>query len=147
MMSPDTRHLEAWDTDYRTRGRLWGGNPAPLPALPDSSRVLELGCGNGKNLPGMIGKGWDITAMDCSKHALQLCRPGVHKAGRVHFVVGDAVYLPFRDSAIDAVFSLHVAGHLTGTRAGSLCQGSFTGAETGWTDHIQGFRGGRFPVW
>ncbi len=60
MMSPDNRHLEAWDSDYRTRGHLWGGNPASLPALPDNSRVLELGCGNGKNLPGMMEKGWNI---------------------------------------------------------------------------------------
>ena len=114
MMSPDSRHLEAWDSDYRSRGLLWGGNPAPLPWLPKGSRVLELGCGNGKNLPGMIEKGWNITAMDCSTAALLLCRPVVHEAGRVHFVAGDVVSLPFRDSSIDAVFSMHVAGHLAG---------------------------------
>ncbi len=114
MMSPDNRHLEMWDSDYRTRGLLWGGSPSPLPALPDGSGVLELGCGNGKNLPGMIEKGWNITAMDCSITALQLCRPVVRATGRVHFVVGDAAYLPLRDSTIDAVFSLHVAGHLKG---------------------------------
>jgi MPBQ/MSBQ methyltransferase len=114
MMSPDSRHLEAWDSDYRSRGLLWGGSPAPLPGLPKGSRVLELGCGNGKNLPGMIEKGWDITAMDCSINALLLCRPVIHEAGRVHFVAGDIVSLPFRDATIDAVFSLHVAGHLAG---------------------------------
>lgn len=92
---------------------MWGGNPAPLPILPEGSRVLELGCGNGKNLPGMIEKGWDINALDCSIRALQLCRPVVREAGRVHFVAGDVIYLPFRDSVIDIVFSLHVAGHLT----------------------------------
>ncbi len=112
MMSPDTRYLDAWDTDYRTRGQLWGGNPAPLPELPDNSKVLELGCGNGKNLPGMIGKQWDVTAMDCSRYAFQLCRHGIQNAGKVHFVVGDAVYLPIRDSMMDAVISLHVIGHL-----------------------------------
>ena len=114
MMSPDRLHLEAWDSDYRTRGMLWGGNPAPLPELPGGSRVIEFGCGNGKNLPGMIEKGWDITAMDCSITALQLCRPVVHDAGGVHFVVGDAISLPIRDVVVDAVFSLHVAGHLAG---------------------------------
>jgi MPBQ/MSBQ methyltransferase len=114
LMTPGSRHLEAWDSDYRTRGQLWGGNPAPLPVLPEGSRVLELGCGNGKNLPGMIEKGWNIYAMDCSLTALQLCLPVVGNAGRVNLVAGDAVYLPFRDSVIDAVFSLHVAGHLTG---------------------------------
>lgn len=114
MMSHDNRHLKAWDSDYRTRGHLWGGNPASLPVLPDNSIVLELGCGNGKNLPGMIEKGWNIYAMDYSVTALQLCRPVVGNAGRVNLVAGDAVYLPFRDSVIDAVFSLHVAGHLTG---------------------------------
>ncbi len=114
MMSPDNRHLEAWDSDYRTKGQLWGGNPPSLPVLPDNSRVLELGCGNGKNLQGMMEKGWNIFAMDCSLTALQLCRPVVGNAGRVNLVAGDAVHLPFRDSVIDAVFSLHVAGHLTG---------------------------------
>ena len=112
MMSPDNRNLEAWDSDYRTRGLLWGGNPAPLPNLPNGSRVLELGCGNGKNLPAMMENGWDITAMDCSMTALLLCRPVVHETGRVHLVAGDATYLPLRDSALGAVFSLHVTGHL-----------------------------------
>jgi SAM-dependent methyltransferase len=83
--------------------------------LPGNSRVLELGCGNGKNLPGMMEKGWNITAMDYSLTALQLCRPVVGNAGRVNLVAGDAVYLPFRDSVFDVVFSLHVTGHLTGT--------------------------------
>lgn len=113
MMSPDNRHLEAWDSDYRTRGRLWGGTPTSLPSLPIGSDVLEIGCGNGKNLPGMIESRWHITAMDCSMKALQLCQPVIHGAGRVHFVQGDAMYLPFRDAATDAIFSLHVAGHLT----------------------------------
>jgi ubiquinone/menaquinone biosynthesis C-methylase UbiE len=62
----------------------------------------------------MMEKGWNISAMDCSITALQLCRPVAGNAGRVNLVAGDAVYLPFRDSVIDAVFSLHVAGHLTG---------------------------------
>jgi len=122
MMSPDLRHLEAWNSDYRTRGLLWGGNPAPLPKIPKGSRVIELGCGNGKNLPGMIEKGWDITAMDCSTRALLLCRPVVHEAGRVHFVAGDVVSLPFRDSTFDAVFSLHVAGHLAGSGRSKLAR-------------------------
>jgi len=119
-MTPDTRHLESWDADYRTRGRLWGGNPAPLPTLPSGSRVLELGCGNGKNLPGMNESAWEVLALDCSMKALQLCRPVVHDAGRVHFVAADAIFLPFMDSTIDAVFSLHVAGHLPETGRSQL---------------------------
>lgn len=115
MMSPDTRHLESWDTDYRTRGRLWGGNPASLPTLPGGSRVLELGCGNGKNLPGMIKREWEVIAMDCSIKALHLCRPVIQDAAQVYLVAGNAVFLPFRGATIDAVFSLHVAGHLSET--------------------------------
>jgi|APIni6443716594_1056825.scaffolds.fasta_scaffold75533_1 SAM-dependent methyltransferase len=125
MIFPDNRLLEVWDSDYRTRGLLWGGNPAPLPALPEGSGVLELGCGNGKNLPGMIEKGWDITAMDCSITALQLCRPVVRDPGRVHFVVGNAISLPLRDAVVDAVFSLHVAGHLTGPGRSQLAREVF----------------------
>ena len=59
-------HLKAWDKDYASRGRLWGGAVMDLPHLPEGSAVLELGCGDGKTLSGMPG-GWKIVALDISQ--------------------------------------------------------------------------------
>jgi SAM-dependent methyltransferase len=48
---------DAWDTGYRTRGRIWGGSPGFIPPLPASGRVLELGCGDGKTLSFLVSSG------------------------------------------------------------------------------------------
>jgi MPBQ/MSBQ methyltransferase len=113
-VNPDKEHLDAWDKDYLTRGHLWGGSAQVLPDLPVSSHVLELGCGNGKLLNVMIVKGWLVTALDYSRHAICLCRSRHSGSDRVRFLAGDARQLPFRDSSFDAVFISHVTGHLLG---------------------------------
>jgi MPBQ/MSBQ methyltransferase len=48
---------DAWETGYRTRGRIWGGSPGRIPPLPASGRVLELGCGDGKTLSFLVSSG------------------------------------------------------------------------------------------
>jgi SAM-dependent methyltransferase len=48
---------DAWETGYRTRGRMWGGSPGFIPPLPAVGRVLELGCGDGKTLSFLVSSG------------------------------------------------------------------------------------------
>nr|WP_250317294.1 class I SAM-dependent methyltransferase [Methanoculleus bourgensis] len=104
-------HRSAWDEDYRRRRDLWGGAPAPLPDLPAGAAVLELGCGNGKTLATLTRQPWSVTAVDISPRAVSLARrrPGTAAA---NLVVADAACLPFRGEVFDAVFLVHVAGHL-----------------------------------
>lgn len=102
-------YQKAWEKDYQARGRLWGGGPPSLPDLPSGSKVLELGCGNGKTLSAMTGYPWTITALDVSAEAVLLGR--IAALGRADFLVADACHLPFRDLAFDAVFAFHVVGH------------------------------------
>jgi ubiquinone/menaquinone biosynthesis C-methylase UbiE len=45
---------DAWEAVYRTRGRTWGGSPGCLPPIHPGSRVLELGCGDGKTLSFLV---------------------------------------------------------------------------------------------
>jgi ubiquinone/menaquinone biosynthesis C-methylase UbiE len=101
-------HLKAWDKDYARRGRLWGGAVLDLPALPEGSFVLELGCGDGKTLSALSG-GWSVVGLDVSPQALRL-------AGRArtdaNLILADAGCLPLREKSFDAVFAFHVAGHL-----------------------------------
>jgi MPBQ/MSBQ methyltransferase len=104
-------HLVAWDKDYRTRGRLFGGSPCSLPNLPTGSRVLELGCGNGKTLCAMAINGWDIAAVDYSLQAILMCRERC-SSFMIHLARADARTLPFRNNTFDASFATHIAGHL-----------------------------------
>ncbi len=107
---PVNSHLDAWDRDYRSRGRLWGGGAKNLPELPRGSRVLELGCGDGKTLAAMQGRGWDVTAIDISPEALRLSRSAL--GTEVNLLLADARHLPFKGESFDTVFAFHVTGHV-----------------------------------
>lgn len=102
-------YRNAWEKEYQTRGRLWGGGLPFLPDLPLGSRVLELGCGNGKTLSAMVSHPWTIAALDVSAGAVILSR--IDAPARADFLVAEACHLPFRDRAFDAVFAFHVVGH------------------------------------
>lgn len=81
-----------------------------MPDLPSGSRVLELGCGNGKTLASMLCHPWTVTALDISTEAARLGR--IEALERADFLVADACLLPFRDRSFDAVFAFHVVGHV-----------------------------------
>jgi len=102
----------AWEEDYTRRGMLWSGVTHDLPDLPLRSRVLELGCGNGKTLCAMIQRGWNVTAIDFSSRAVALSRGVSGGASHGHVVVADARCPPFKNDSFDAVFAMHVIGHL-----------------------------------
>ncbi|MCK9441593.1 MAG: class I SAM-dependent methyltransferase [Methanothrix sp.] len=101
-------HLKAWDKDYASRGRLWGGGVKNLPILPEGSSVLELGCGDGKTLSA-LPVDWKIVALDVSLEALHLAR---RVRADVFLIQADAGRLPLREESFDAVFAFHVTGHL-----------------------------------
>lgn len=100
--------VKAWDLEYAARGRLWGGAVSHMPTLLAGSRVLELGCGDGKTLAGMADS-WRIVSLDVSPQALRLSRT-VRPEARL--LLADASRLPFRGGKLDAVFAFHVTGHL-----------------------------------
>jgi ubiquinone/menaquinone biosynthesis C-methylase UbiE len=105
-------NARSWEADYLARGRLWGGSARHLPDLPCGSRILELGCGNGKTLSGLQACRWDIIALDFSRHATRLCRQnaGIF-ADRI--VTADARAIPFKSGSFDAVLAFHIIGHMT----------------------------------
>ena len=107
-LPPLVDHLQAWDRDYARRGRVWGGSVKDLPALPDGSLVLEMGCGDGKTL-SIMPASWRIAAVDISFKALLLARQGRPDAG---LLLADVCRLPFQSESFDAALAFHVAGHL-----------------------------------
>ena len=101
-------HFKAWNQDYAQRGRIWGGSVRDLPAVPEGSMVLELGCGDGKTL-SMMPASWRIAAIDISRQALLLARQA-RPDGRL--MLADSCRLPLQSESFDAVFAFHVTGHL-----------------------------------
>jgi SAM-dependent methyltransferase len=108
MPDPDR---ESWEGEYRTRGRLYSGSPWNLPVLAAGSKVLELGCGDGRTLGLACRRGWVVTGLDWAPSALGICRNRSEIAGPQSLVLGDARALPFRDRVFDGVFAIHVIGH------------------------------------
>jgi len=108
-MVPDS---EAWEEDYTQRGMLWGGGTHTLPDLPERSRVLELGCGNGKTLFAMLQRGWNVIAIDFATRAARLSMGVTGGASNGHVIIADARCPPFKHGSFDAVFALHVIGHM-----------------------------------
>lgn len=69
--------------------------------------LLDLGCGGGRVVELLGEAGYRVVGLDLSTRALRTARQRLGPGGRL--VQGDAVALPFADSAFDAVVSLGYA--------------------------------------
>jgi len=89
--------------------RLWRRAVARITGARPDDRVLDLAAGTGTSALSFTATGADCVACDFSLGMLRAGqsrqvgrrrRPG---SGRLNFVAGDALRLPFRDEAFDAV--------------------------------------------
>jgi demethylmenaquinone methyltransferase/2-methoxy-6-polyprenyl-1,4-benzoquinol methylase len=89
--------------------RLWRRAVAGIAGARPGERVLDLAAGTGTSSLTFTAVGADCVACDFSLGMLRagarkLSRPGGRDAGgRLGFVAGDALRLPFRDEAFDMV--------------------------------------------
>ena len=104
--------IEAWNRLYLSESRQWRGvNRLDLDIVP-KSRVLDVGCGNGKTVAALLQKECVVTGIDVSASAIEHCRDHFADAG--NFLEGDATALPFPDSTFDLVLLIHLLEHLDG---------------------------------
>ncbi len=101
-----------WEEDYTRRGELWSGVIHDLPDLPSGSRILELGCGNGKTAIPMILHGLDVIALDFSPMAVACCIKGIPDFLHGQVMIADARWFPFKNSTFDVILAIHVIAHL-----------------------------------
>ena len=81
--------------------QLWSGWICPR------GRVLEVGCGYGAMLHGLLADGFDPTGVDPSLRAVSFCR-----SRGLRVTVGAAPDLPFREKSFDLVIARHVIEHV-----------------------------------
>lgn len=137
-------HKNPWDEDYQLRGRLWGGRSSTLPHVPQSSRILELGCGNGKTTASLVQAGCSVTAIDLSPHAASLCHKTCPDVDRLGILIADCRTTPFRNETFDVIMASHIVGHLTCTGRRQLAQEIFRLLASEGTVHFCDFSKGDF---
>ncbi|MGN1045153.1 MAG: class I SAM-dependent methyltransferase [Candidatus Methanomethylophilaceae archaeon] len=97
---------ERWDELYRGQGRQWRGvTDISGLGLEPGSRVLEVGCGNGKTLAALKEAGFSAVGVDFSQEAVGACR---RLFPDTDVVCGVLLSLPFGDGSFDCVILFHV---------------------------------------
>ena len=119
-MSEQRNYYEAYEERYRAihaLGHAWSSDrPTPIVeeileryGLPKSARLLELGCGEGRDALPLLEAGRDLLATDLSPEAVAWCRR-LAPAHAARFQVLDCLgaALPERFDFIYAVAVLHM---------------------------------------
>lgn len=76
--------------------------------IPTEIKVLDAGCGNGKNMIYLQNKGISVKGIDFSEKLLQICRNK-----NLDVEEADIRQLPFPDNSFDYVISIAVIHHLS----------------------------------
>jgi tRNA (uracil-5-)-methyltransferase TRM9 len=93
-------------TDFsKSRFRIWPGVQVFLDSLKTNSKVLDIGCGNGKNM--LYRDDLDMIGLEYSKGLCDIC-----KSRLLPVVQGDARSLPFQDNTFDAIIMIAVIHHI-----------------------------------
>lgn len=75
----------SWDERYGAAEQVWSGRPngalvTEVAALAPG-RALDVGCGEGADAAWLAGRGWDVTALDVSRVALERASRHAREAG------------------------------------------------------------------
>lgn len=89
-----------------TRYKVWDSVKSFLTGLTPNSKVLEIGCGNGKNMS--YRKDINMYGIDVCASFVEMC-----KNKNLKVCYGSGTDIPFESSSFDAVLSIAVIHHLS----------------------------------
>jgi 2-polyprenyl-3-methyl-5-hydroxy-6-metoxy-1,4-benzoquinol methylase len=104
---------DLWNQRYTQNGSVWGAAPNQFVAdrLADLEpcRILDLGCGQGRNAIWLAGRGHAVTAVDVSDVAIQQATELAADAGvTVEFVAADLGAWEPQEAAFDLVLLAYI---------------------------------------
>jgi SAM-dependent methyltransferase len=108
-----------WEKAYQEQneGPLWQEDPIPvLPGAVEELRkrkvrtVVDLGCGDGRNLAALVDAGFNALGVDIAPTGLAHARRVIRQ--RSFLLRADATELPLIDASVDAVTCFDVFGQI-----------------------------------
>jgi SAM-dependent methyltransferase len=105
---PDGDGAAYWDERYKGADQVWSGQPngalvTEVTGLPPG-RALDVGCGEGADAVWLARHGWDVTALDVSRVALDRAALHARQAGvQVRWVHAGLAEAPLSPGAFDLV--------------------------------------------
>jgi SAM-dependent methyltransferase len=124
----DAAAVPLWDGAYapsvlQGQGNLWGDPPVPqaegaarLFRERGAKVVLDVPCGDGRNLAPLAAGAPILLAGDTSPRAMAIAEQAVTRAGvrdKVVFIETDAFATGLLDGSVDGIFCWDLLGHLT----------------------------------
>ncbi len=112
-----------WDEIYKKEGKKYGyynifkphedmSNILTIFKKQKIKRVLDLGCGAGRNLVYLLEKGFDVYGIDCAPEGLEIIKKRLKKERKCSLKLGNVLNkLPYEDNFFDAVISVQVLQH------------------------------------
>lgn len=112
-MSSDGDDVD-WDARYAGAERVWSGRPngALVAEVADlvPGRALDVGCGEGADAVWLAERGWDVTALDVSRVALERAARHARDAGAdVRWLHAALVGAPLEPGTFDLVSAQYPA--------------------------------------
>jgi SAM-dependent methyltransferase len=104
----------AWDERYSDREQIWSGQPnaalvSEIRDLPPA-RVLDVGCGEGADAVWLAENGWEVTALDVSRVALDRAESHARLRGvRVSWLHSGLVEAALEPASFDLVSAQYPA--------------------------------------
>lgn len=100
-----------------TRYKPWPQTVEFIKELPNDSTVLDLGCGNGRNIKYLASSnhGFMIIGLDFSFPLLRIADKNMKQLGldnNIHYILGDISCLPLQDNTIDSSLCVATIHHL-----------------------------------
>lgn len=84
-------------------------------SLPPETRILDLGCGNGRHARALASAGYTVLAVDFARSLLAIGRRGSRGRvweKRIEWLQAEAAMLPLRNATVDAAICVAVLHHL-----------------------------------
>lgn len=104
----DTYNSIAEDFD-RTRYSIWKCVRKFVDLVPKYKSILDVGCGNGKNMKYMIDSGHSkVYGIDATKNFVSICRHN-----NLNVIEGNIINMPFDNNSFDNIICIAVLHHLT----------------------------------
>jgi tRNA wybutosine-synthesizing protein 2 len=100
-----------------TRYKPWPQTVEFIDGLPDNSTVLDLGCGNGRNVKYLIqtNRDFKIIGLDFSKPMLRIAKDKVGRLNvdnNVDYIQGDVIRFPINSNSIDGALYVAALHHV-----------------------------------